>query len=236
MRALLAASLPLAALLACAGLQRPPLHEVSAPEGSFYVVGIETLADIAGRQGIPLEDLAEINGLLPTSLIEPGQVIFVLAPEPGVARAVSPGDEPMPPNVDETVPPAEASAAFEWPLREGQMSSVYGKRWGRAHQGIDLAAPVGTPVYAAREGVVLYADDVVRGYGKMVVISHAGDLLTAYAHTSVLLVRKGDRVRKGQIIARVGQTGHATAPHLHFEVREGQVPRDPLRFLPPRAP
>jgi lipoprotein NlpD len=81
---------------------------------------------------------------------------------------------------------------------------------------------------------VLYADNVMKGYGNMVVLSHEGDLLTAYAHSSVLLVRKGDRVRAGQIIARVGQTGHATAPHLHFEVRQGQVPKNPLRFLPPR--
>jgi murein DD-endopeptidase MepM/ murein hydrolase activator NlpD len=94
-------------------------------------------------------------------------------------------------------------------------------------------APIGTPVYAARDGIVLYADDTVKGYGKMVVLEHEGDLLTAYAHTSVLLVHKGDHVRAGQMIARVGQTGHATAPHLHFEVRQGQIPRDPLRFLPP---
>lgn len=225
----------LVVLGACARVQKP-LHATATPEGSFYIVGIETLADIAKRQGIPLEDLAEINGLSPASPIQPGQVIFVLAPEPGAGRALDPSDAPLPPSVDEEAGSSEPAAALDWPLREGQMSSVYGRRWGRAHQGIDLAAPVGTPIFAAREGVVLYADNVVRGYGNMVVISHAGDLLTAYAHTSVLLVRKGDRVRRGQIIARVGQTGHATAPHLHFEVRQGQVPRDPLRYLPPRTP
>lgn len=219
--------------LGCASTQKP-LHAAAAPEGSFYIVGIETLADIAKRQGIPLEDLAEINGLMPTSPIEPGQVIFVLAPDPNAVSAINPTDAPLPPSADDAPPGGEMTAGFAWPLREGQMSSIYGRRWGRAHQGIDLAAPLGTPVYAARDGVVLYADNVVRGYGNMVVISHAGDLLTAYAHTSVLLVRRGDRVRQGQIIARVGQTGHATAPHLHFEVRQGQVPRDPLLYLPPR--
>jgi murein DD-endopeptidase MepM/ murein hydrolase activator NlpD len=236
LRACFPAGLLLIALAGCARTQQRPLHP-TAPEGSFYIVGIETLSDIAKRQGIPLEDLAEINGLLPTSPLEPGQVIFVLVPEPGVAQAMTkPEDAPLPPNIDDLEPSTVSAAGFDWPLKEGQMSSIYGRRWGRAHQGIDLAAPLGTPIYAAKDGVVLYADNVVRGYGNMVVISHDGDLLTAYGHTSVLLVRKGDRVRRGQIIARVGQTGHATAPHLHFEIRQGQTPRDPLKYLPPRAP
>ncbi|HEY0706749.1 MAG TPA: M23 family metallopeptidase [Polyangia bacterium] len=226
----------LLALTGCAGVPQRPLH-ATAPEGSFYIVGIESLADIAKRHGIPLEDLAEINGLEPNAPLEPGQVIFVLVPEPGVAHAMTkPEDAPLPPTSEEPEPGTASASGFDWPLREGQMSSIYGRRWGRAHQGIDLAAPLGTPIYAAKDGVVLYADNVVRGYGNMVVISHEGDLLTAYAHTSVLLVRKGDRVRRGQIIARVGQTGQATAPHLHFEVRQGQTPRDPLKYLPPRAP
>jgi LysM repeat protein len=218
-------------LFACATTPKP-LH-TSGPAGSFYVVGIETLADIAKRQGVPLEDLAEINGLDPNARLEPGQVIYLLAPALGPA-AVAELEPPLPPSVLEPEPAAGPSALLEWPLREGRMSSVYGRRWGKQHEGIDLAAPVGTPIYAAKDGVVLYADNVMKGYGNMVVLSHDGDLLTAYAHTSVLLVRKGDRVRAGQIIARVGQTGHATAPHLHFEVRQGQVPKNPLRFLPPR--
>lgn len=226
--------------LLCVGLgaacaqSAKPLHPVG-PEGTFHVVGVETLADIAKRQGVALEDLAEINGLEPDARLEPGQVIFVLAPPPGPTIATPELEPPLPPDLgpDEGPPPSTGSPLL-WPLREGRMSSIYGRRWGKQHQGIDLAAPIGTPILAAQDGLVLYADDAVKGYGKMVVIQHAGDLLTAYAHTSVLLVRKGDRVRAGQIIARVGQTGHATAPHLHFEVRQGHVPKDPLRFLPPR--
>jgi murein DD-endopeptidase MepM/ murein hydrolase activator NlpD len=218
-------------LSACARVQTP-LHPIG-PEGSFYVVGIETLADIAKRQGVPLEDLAEINGLPLDARPEPGQVIFLLAPPPASPAAVAAGEPPLPPEVA-PAPGGKPGAGLQWPLRDSRMSSVYGQRWGKQHEGIDLAAPVGTPVLAAKDGIVLYADNTVRGYGNMVVLSHDGDLLTAYAHTSVLLVHKGDRVRAGQMIARVGQTGHATAPHLHFEVRQGQVPRNPLRFLPPR--
>jgi murein DD-endopeptidase MepM/ murein hydrolase activator NlpD len=121
---------------------------------------------------------------------------------------------------------------LRWPLSEPRLSSAFGRRQGRVHEGIDLAAPTGTAIRAAEDGQVLYAGDAVRGYGNMVVLQHGGDLLTVYAHGSVLLVRTGDKVTAGQEIARVGQSGRATAPHLHFEVRRGQVPQDPLPFLP----
>jgi LysM repeat protein len=223
----------LLAQAACARVQVP--IPAPGPDGTFYVVGIETLAELAARQGVPLEDLAEINGMRPDARLEPGQVIFLLAPpeRPSTAQ-----ERPLAPDIDKDdggpAPGTRAAVQLAWPVREGRMSSVYGRRWGKQHEGIDLAAPVGTPVLAAKDGLVLYADNTVKGYGNMVVLSHDGDLLTAYAHTSVLLVRKGDRVKAGQVIAKVGQTGHATAPHLHFEVRQGQVPKNPLRFLPPR--
>jgi murein DD-endopeptidase MepM/ murein hydrolase activator NlpD len=113
-----------------------------------------------------------------------------------------------------------------------RLTSLFGKRWGKEHEGIDMAAPIGTPVFAAAAGSVIYAGDQVRGYGNMVVIKHDGEIVTVYAHSSVLLVHTGDRVAVGQEIARVGDTGRATAPHLHFEVRRGEVPQDPMPFLP----
>jgi murein DD-endopeptidase MepM/ murein hydrolase activator NlpD len=113
------------------------------------------------------------------------------------------------------------------------LTSLFGKRWGHDHDGIDMKAPIGTPVLAAADGEVLYAGDRVRGYGNMVVVQHTGDLLTVYAHNSLLLVHAGDRVTAGQEISRVGDTGHATGPHLHFEVRRKEEPQDPLQFLPP---
>jgi lipoprotein NlpD len=213
-----------------------PLHQ--PPAGSFYVVRAgDTLLDIARRQSVPLEDLAEINGLAADAPLQAGQVVFVLQAK-GVVPASSP--DILPPTVLDEGPgdrPAgddDDGRLLAWPVRDVVVSSAYGRRWGRAHEGIDLAAPKGTPVFAAREGTVLYASDKLSGYGKMVVLQHEGDLLTAYAHNSSLLVREGDRVRAGQMIARVGQTGRATAPHLHFEVRRGQIPQNPLRFLPKR--
>ena len=112
------------------------------------------------------------------------------------------------------------------------IGSPFGARWGKRHEGIDLPAPVGTPVFAAADGRVAYAGNGIRGYGNLVVVRHAGDLLTVYAHNSVLLVAPGQPVRAGDRIALVGQSGHATGPHLHFEVRAGQIPRNPMGFLP----
>jgi hypothetical protein len=214
------------ALGGCAMLRPPPPPVVpQTPRGEWHVVQAgETGAQLAARAGVPLEDLLEINGLERDAPLEPGSSIFLLAPETAPASASAP-------------PPApalsiESTASLRWPLTEPKLSSTFGKRQGRAHEGIDLAAPIGTAIYAADNGQVLYAGNAVRGYGNMIVVQHGGDLLTVYAHSSVLLVHTGQKVTAGQEIARVGQTGHATGPHLHFEVRRGQVPQDPMRFLP----
>ncbi len=134
-----------------------------------------------------------------------------------------------------TVTPSDASAdcaAMLWPV-DGTLSSPFGARDGRSHEheGIDVAVAEDTPVRAACDGVVAYAGNGLRGYGNVVIVRHAGQLATVYAHNRALDVRQGDLVKRGQIIARSGQTGHATAPHLHFEVRLGSIARDPLGYL-----
>ncbi len=222
---------------ACGHAPPPPMHP-TVPEGSFYVVREgDTLDALARSQRVPLEDLAEINGLAPDAPLSSGQVIFVLASDLGALAALPTAGDPTgsPPApvaiVRESPAATPAKEELRWPLPEGRITSAFGRRWGRKHEGIDLAAPSGTPVLAAREGRVLYAGNTLQGYGNMVVLQHANDLLTAYAHNSVLLVQVGDRVRAGQTIARVGQSGRATGPHLHFEVRRGHVPLNPLRFL-----
>jgi murein DD-endopeptidase MepM/ murein hydrolase activator NlpD len=104
-------------------------------------------------------------------------------------------------------------------------------RSGRRHDGIDLSAPEGTPIGAAAAGTVIYAGEQA-GYGSIVILRHEGGLVTLYAHCSALLVEEGAAVKAGQPIARVGQTGRSSGPHLHLEVREGTRPRNPLLFLP----
>jgi murein DD-endopeptidase MepM/ murein hydrolase activator NlpD len=122
------------------------------------------------------------------------------------------------------------ASRLRWPL-QGVLYSRYGVRQGQRHDGIDISAPEGTQVGAAGPGTVIYAGEQA-GYGSIVILRHEGGLLTLYAHASALLVRQGERVAAGQPIARVGQSGRTTGPHLHFEVREGARPRNPLLYLP----
>ncbi len=122
---------------------------------------------------------------------------------------------------------------LKWPV-SGKLTSRFGRRGSRMHDGIDIGAKEGTPVYAAAGGEVVYSDQRLSGYGKLIIIRHNRDMFTAYAHNQRNLVRKGDRVKSGAVIARVGKTGRASGPHLHFEVRRGTTPVDPLVYLPRR--
>jgi len=121
---------------------------------------------------------------------------------------------------------------WQWPVA-APITSRFGMRDGRPHEGVDLAVADGTEVRAAAAGRVVYAGSKLRGYGNLVMLRHQGGLLTVYAHNSRLLVGAGAAVGKGQPIARSGHSGRASAPHLHFEVRERDVPRDPELYLPP---
>ncbi len=122
------------------------------------------------------------------------------------------------------------AAQLAWPLK-GVLYGRYGVRAGRRHDGIDIAAPEGTTVGAAGAGTVIFAGEQA-GYGSIVIVKHESGLVTLYAHNSRLLVEEGARVRRGEAIAKVGQTGRTTGPHLHFEVRDGTRPRNPLLYLP----
>ncbi len=121
---------------------------------------------------------------------------------------------------------------FKWPLRSMRVTSNFGLRGSAYHEGIDLRAMPGTPVLAAQAGKVLYANRRIRGYGNMIVLKHQGQISTIYAHNSKILVRRGQMVRQGQVIARTGNTGRSRGPHLHFEIRSGLGAIDPMRYLP----
>jgi murein DD-endopeptidase MepM/ murein hydrolase activator NlpD len=222
----------------------------------------ETMYRIARAYGIDPADLMETNGIsdprsvaVGTELFVPGatQVVEVepiaaTTPAPTAPELTSHKPAPpaaAPPELSSHVPapalaPALApapdpprsgrAAPLAWPLK-GVLYGRYGVRAGRRHDGIDIAAPEGTTVSAAGEGTVLFAGEQT-GYGSIVILKHEGGLVTLYAHNSRLLVEEGARVRRGEPIARVGQTGRTTGPHLHFEVRDGTRPRNPLLYLP----
>jgi murein DD-endopeptidase MepM/ murein hydrolase activator NlpD len=130
--------------------------------------------------------------------------------------------------------PAETTGAlptFRWPVR-GKVITAYGaKANGKANDGINLAVPEGTPVKAAEDGVVAYSGNELKGYGNLVLVRHSNGYVTAYAHASELLVKRGDTIKRGQIIAKSGQSGEVGSPQLHFEIRKGSSPVDPLQFL-----
>ena len=122
--------------------------------------------------------------------------------------------------------------AYRWPLGAGIVSSEFGRRWKKPHEGLDIAADEGEPVYASASGKVLYADSRMRGYGNVIVLRHDSRVTTLYAHNQSLKVRLGDTVEQGQVIALLGSTGHSTGPHVHFEMRRKNVALDPRGVLP----
>jgi murein DD-endopeptidase MepM/ murein hydrolase activator NlpD len=129
---------------------------------------------------------------------------------------------------------AEATGAlptFRWPVRGKVVTSYGAKTNGKSNDGINLAVPEGTPVKAAEDGVVAYSGNELKGYGNLVLVRHSNGYVTAYAHASELLVKRGDTIKRGQVIAKSGQSGEVASPQLHFEIRKGSNPVDPLQFL-----
>ncbi len=124
---------------------------------------------------------------------------------------------------------AASSAGFVWPVH-GVLTSQFGWRWGRMHEGIDLAVANGTPVVASAGGVVIVAG-WTGGYGNLVVVDHGNGIATAYGHNTSVTVGVGQQVAQGQLIAYSGNTGHSTGPHVHFEVRVNGSPVNPLGYL-----
>ncbi|MFK4499379.1 murein DD-endopeptidase MepM/ murein hydrolase activator NlpD [Bradyrhizobium japonicum] len=142
-------------------------------------------------------------------------------------------------NVEEKAAEAPAKAAettsalptFRWPVRGKVVTSYGAKTNGKSNDGINLAVPEGTPVKAAEDGVVAYSGNELKGYGNLVLVRHSNGYVTAYAHASELMVKRGDTIKRGQVIAKSGQSGEVASPQLHFEIRKGSSPVDPLQFL-----
>jgi murein DD-endopeptidase MepM/ murein hydrolase activator NlpD len=149
-----------------------------------------------------------------------------------LGKMVSPDLPPLG-SVDSYLPGAAGKfKGYIWPAK-GLLTSGYGWRWGRMHKGIDVAAPIGTPVMAAASGVVITAGWNSGGYGNMVEIQHPDGSVTLYAHNNRILVREGQQVEQGQQIAEMGSTGYSTGPHCHFEVHlPGHGAVNPIAYLP----
>jgi murein DD-endopeptidase MepM/ murein hydrolase activator NlpD len=148
-----------------------------------------------------------------------------------LAQATTKVEEP---SVETPAKAAEATGAlptFRWPVRGKVITSYGAKTNGKANDGINVAVPEGTPVKAAEDGVVAYSGNELKGYGNLVLVRHSNGYVTAYAHASELMVKRGDTIKRGQVIAKSGQSGEVGSPQLHFEIRKGSTPVDPLQFL-----
>ena len=168
-------------------------------------------------------DVASAKAAVPaaTKEAEPVQSI-------SLASATS---EPAKETSKATTEAAGAPPTFRWPAN-GRVIAGFGPAPnGQQNDGINLAVPEGTPVKAAEDGVVAYAGNELKGYGNLVLVRHPNGYVTAYAHAKEMLVKRGDQVKRGQVIAKSGQTGNVNAPQLHFEIRKGASPLDPMRFL-----
>ena len=194
----------------------------------------ETVFRVAKAYGVSPEALAAANGIDDPRTVAAGQTLII--PEPETASTSK--EPPFPlkkenPATSERVKRPSSDPSFrgdlDWPLR-GVLYARFGRKGRELHDGIDLAAPLGTPIKAAQSGMVIYAGEQ-KGYGLIAIIEHPNGLTTLYAHSRELRVRTGQKVHEGQVIATVGESGRTTGPHLHFEVRKDGVPVDPLDHL-----
>jgi murein DD-endopeptidase MepM/ murein hydrolase activator NlpD len=200
----------------------------------------------------PTPPPADVAAASPPPTTAPPKSKPAPAPEPVTAPAdEAPAAATAPPEPESGAPPptnavasapavaasvqnhrAPSAPLFYWPVR-GKVLSTYGAAAGGTHNdGINIAAAAGTEVHAADSGTVAYADDKLRGFGNLLLIKHADGWVTAYAHNQELLVAKGDHVQRGQVIAKVGETGGVGRPQLHFEIRQRTTAVDPLDHLP----
>jgi murein DD-endopeptidase MepM/ murein hydrolase activator NlpD len=238
----------------------PPRNSLAAGASVHVVAPGETLHSIARHYGKPVLVLAKANNIAPDSMVRVGERITIpggastavaaaaapAAPAPrneppvgSLAAAESPHSARLAAAV---VPDAEEGGAkageaggsvpgFRWPVRGRVIAGFGPKPNGLQNDGINLAVPEGTPVKAADDGVVAYAGNELKGYGNLVLVRHSNGFVTAYAHASEIMVKRGDSVKRGQVIAKSGQTGSVTSPQLHFEIRKGATPVDPSQYL-----
>lgn len=209
-------------VLSCSTGRSPPSTPAKIVVGTHHVVRPgETLAAIGRLYGVTWQTLAQVNQLVDPHRIEVGQAIRLPArPGTGGSRAV-------PLAVPSRFVP---DRRLQWPS-DGLVSSGFGMRGGRFHGGIDISGERGTPIEAVDEGVVLFSGRGPDGYGNMVMLDHGNGFTTLYAHNERNVVRQGARVRRGQTVAFMGDTGRATGTHVHFEVHQHGRLVDPMRWL-----
>ena len=229
-------------------------QRLAIPAGRFHVVRSgDTVYSISRHYNVDMASLTSLNRLREPFTIRVGERLQL--PSRGTAQSIVDRDVaggPVPvarpvagaaisaaqPSTTTTVRPKDplpavpaASGGFVWPI-EGKILSTFGPKANGLHNdGINIAAEMGAPVRAAQSGVVAYAGNELKGYGNLLLVRHEGDLITAYAHNSKLLVKRGDTIMRGQTIAEAGNSGSVVTPQVHFEVRRGAKALDPQTIV-----
>ncbi len=223
MRILAAVTLTLI-LIGCASV-KPRLERPAAryPQGVYYEVKRgDTLWKISKLYDVNVSDIVRANRLPDSTKISAGQKLFI----PRTSRK---GEGPK---YERAAAGAVAGVKFIWPV-SGKVISYFGAKKGLiTNKGIDIEANEGSNVVAADDGLVSFVDENMKGLGKTIIIDHGNGFSTVYAHNSEILIKPGEEVKKNQVIAKVGKTGRASEPYLHFQVRKGHEPQDPFNYLP----
>jgi murein DD-endopeptidase MepM/ murein hydrolase activator NlpD len=214
------------------------------PRARDYVVKRgDSISSIASKHNENTYAIARLNVLRPPYTIYVGQNLFLpnlsgsrLDPKPTAKIATSESRLKITRASRKAkavpAPPAITGKGFLWPVKGKVLSSYGGKSAGLQNDGINISAPRGAPVRAAENGVVAYSGNELRGFGNLLLLKHTGGWITAYAHNDTLLVKRGDKIKKGQTIAKVGSSGGVQNPQLHFELRKGKKAIDPIKYLP----
>ncbi len=221
-----------------------PGQRLVLPRARDYVVKRgDSLSVIAAKTNSDMYAIARLNGLkapytinIDQRLALPdanrAQPVSIPIAEAAAPKRTSLSTKARPKQQAVAAPPVRSGKGFLWPLKGKIVSTYGGKSQGLKNDGINIAAPRGTHVMAAENGVVAYAGNELRGFGNLLLLKHTGGWITAYAHNETLLVKRGDKIKKGQTIAKVGSSGSVQVPQLHFELRKGKVAIDPIKYLP----
>jgi murein DD-endopeptidase MepM/ murein hydrolase activator NlpD len=207
-------------------IDRPPLEG----KGVYHVVERhQTLYRICKTYGVDINKVASLNGLADPGKIQVGQRIFI----PGAKRVLKVGiylDDIARESFHKERKKPSGMLNFMWPV-EGSCVESFEESGRRKHLGIDISSPLGTLIKASGPGLVLYSGNGIRGYGNVIILRHSEEFVSVYAHNDINLVEEGRWVEKGEVIGKVGRTGRASGPHLHFEIRKNNKAIDPLLFL-----
>lgn len=206
-----------------------PLHVPAANDGTYAVQPGDSVYSLARQFGIGAADIIRSNNLQAPYNLQLGQSLKLPSNSPPAPKPLLPKQDNRgfpSPETNKAVPP------FLAPVNVGRMANDFGRRdTGEVSHGISIAAPKGTPIQAAGNGTVTYVGQNVPNLGRLVLLRHDNQWVTAYAHAEKILVKKGQKVAKGEVIALVGDSGGVSTPQVHFQIRHARKPVDPLQYI-----